>query len=320
MWEVLDTAKFVAERSRLVRINQEALKDLSEQIATDTIQVPQWDAFHHYCGSQEETAFYLLVLDSINFCFWALPGKPRWEVNYGSDMLSGYFGLALALKHAAESGVPITKAAYLSQLTMDQLARIIGGDGELPLMKERLGNLRELGNVLDTEFEGEAFRLVKAARNSAVILVRLLAAKLPSFRDTARFGNHEVFLYKRGQLFAADLYGAFKGRGLGDFYDIDALTAFADYKLPQVLRHIGVFRYAPALAARVDGNIQLQPGSPEEVEIRANTIWSVELIRRELEHLGKRLRAFEIDWILWNLGQKEEFREKPYHRTVTIFY
>jgi hypothetical protein len=74
------------------------------------------------------------------------------------------------------------------------------------------------------------------------------------------------------------------------------------------------------LAARVDGNIQLQPGSPEEVEIRANTIWSVELIRRELEHLGKRLRAFEIDWILWNLGQKEEFREKPYHRTVTIFY
>jgi hypothetical protein len=320
MWEVTETAERVSQTSCLVEIDQAALKGLSERIAADKIRVSQWDAFYHYCGSQEETAFYLLILDSINFCFWALPGRSRWEVNHGSDKFSGYFGLALALKRAAESGVRITKADFLSQLTSDQLAWIIGGCGELPLMKERLDNLRELGDVLNREFEGEAFKLVKAARNSALTLVRLLAAKLPSFRDTARFGDHEVFFYKRGQLFAADLYGAFDGKGLGDFYDMDALTAFADYKLPQVLRHMGILRYAPALADRVDRKIHLQPGSPEEVEIRANTIWAVELIRRELRHSGKKLRAFEIDWILWNLGQKEEFREKPYHRTMTIFY
>lgn len=99
-----------------------------------------------------------------------------------------------------------------------------------------------------------------------------------------------------------------------------SLTAFADYKLPQVLRHIGVLRYTGDLSERVDRGILLESGSPEEVEIRANTLWAVELIRRKLRESGNNLRAFEIDWILWNLGQEERFRAKPYHRTVTIFY
>jgi hypothetical protein len=101
---------------------------------------------------------------------------------------------------------------------------------------------------------------------------------------------------------------------------MDELTAFADYKLPQVLRHLGIFGYAENLAQKVDQEVNLEPSSPEEVEIRANTIWAVELIRRELVRLGKRFRAFEIDWILWNLGQRAEFRKKPYHRTLTIYY
>jgi len=320
MWEVLETAERVAGKSQLVRIDQQALIGFCEQVGTDDIEVPQWDSFHHYCGNQDETVFYLLVLDSINFCFWAPSGKARWEIEYGSNKLSGYFGLAVALKLAAESGVPITNADYLSRLTMDQLARILGGKGELPLIKERSENLRELGYVLQAEFGGQALKLVEAAKRSALTLVRLLAAKLRSFRDVAEFGGHEVFLYKRGQLFAADLYGAFNGKDWGHFHDIDKLTAFADYKLPQVLRHVGIFNYAESLASKVDQQIQLEPGSPGEVEIRANTIWAVELIRRELTRIGKELKAFEIDWLLWNLGQQEAFREKPYHRTMTIFY
>ena len=151
-------------------------------------------------------------------------------------------------------------------------------------------------------------------------LVRLLTEKLASFRDVAEYLGSRVFFYKRAQIFAADLHAAFDGKGWGSFKDIDKLTAFADYKLPQVLRHLGIFDYAEALAQKVDEKIHLDEGSPEEIEIRANTIWAVELIQRELEQMGKRLRSIEIDWILWNLGQGMEFRVKPYHRTLTIFY
>jgi hypothetical protein len=98
------------------------------------------------------------------------------------------------------------------------------------------------------------------------------------------------------------------------------LTAFADYKLPQVLRHLGILNYSPELAQMVDNQVLLSPGSAEEIEIRANTIWAVEVIRQELERCGRKTRAFEIDWLLWNMGQEDTYRAKPYHRTVTIFY
>jgi hypothetical protein len=177
-----------------------------------------------------------------------------------------------------------------------------------------------LGELLLREYEGHASHLVQAAGRSAVSLARILAEKLNSFRDIADYQGKKVYFYKRAQLFAADLHGAFGGKEWGSFRDMEELTAFADYKLPQVLRHAGVLTYEAELASKVDQVIYLDPGSPEEVEIRSNTIWSVALILEELKRLGSELRAFEIDSMLWNLGQSDEFRARPYHRTVTIFY
>jgi hypothetical protein len=190
----------------------------------------------------------------------------------------------------------------------------------LQLLEHRLTILNELGRLLAAKYGGDAYRLVESAGKSALRLVQLLAEKLSSFRDTSGYLGHEVFFYKRAQIFVADLYGAFDGKEWGSFVDIDKLTAFADYKLPQVLRHLGILHYARSLAQKVDKRIFLEGGSPEEVEIRANTIWAVELICRELALLGKGLRAFEIDWILWNMSQDQGMRTRPYHRTVTIFY
>ena len=48
----------------------------------------------------------------------------------------------------------------------------------------------------------------------------------------------------------------------------------ADYRVPVVLRELGVLQYAPALAAAVDSRRELAPGSQEEVEIRAATVVS----------------------------------------------
>jgi hypothetical protein len=136
----------------------------------------------------------------------------------------------------------------------------------------------------------------------------------------AEYQGRRVFFYKRAQIVSADLHGALEGKGLGAFSDLESLTAFADYKLPQVLRHVEIFRYSPSLARKVDAQVLLEPGSSEEVEIRAATIVTVDRIRRELRRLGKERRAFEIDGILWNLGQDDAYRARPYHRAVTIFY
>ena len=312
MFEVLETAKKVAAESLEVQIDDHALVRFSKGLVEKGIQLPPWESLYHFYDGGEKTVCYLLVLDTLNFCFWPAPGEVKWEMEYKSGKLSGYYALAVSLKQAVESGIPIIQADYLAELSLRELKELLGGRGELQLLKQRVQNLNELGKVLLEEYNGQASKLVEAAGESAIALVRMLYRRLSSFRDIAKYRGHQVPFYKRAQIFAADLYGAFHGKKWGHFADMDKLTAFADYKLPQVLRHLGILRYAP--------EIFIQAGSPEEVEIRANTIWAVALIRQALEKMGKGLNAFEIDWILWNMGQDEAFKEKPYHRTVTIFY
>ena len=320
MLEVLETAKNVVEESRHVRIDRQALTGFSRKMFSEGIEVPVWNCLYHLNACSEEMVSYLLILDSLNFCFWPAPGNTKWEIDYGSIKLSGYYALAVSLKQAYEGGVPITGAEYLAELSLTELKQVLGGQGELQLMEDRLQILNKLGQVLLEDYEGKAHNLVESAGESSVKLVRLLSEKLPSFRDVAEYLGHKVFLYKRAQIFIADLYGAFDGKGWGSFTDIDNLTAFADYKLPQVLRYLGILRYNQGLAKKVDQKVLIEAGSAEEVEIRANTLWAVEFIRQELCSMGMGLRAFEIDWILWNMGQGEQCRVKPYHRTLTIFY
>ena len=320
MIEVLETAKNVAEKSRHVRINPEALEKFSRELAEGGLPVPNWDAEHHFKGSDEETVAYLLAVDTVNFCFWPPPGQKKWEILYKGKPYSGYYGLAVSLKRAIEAGIPLTDASFLASLTLQLLDDMLSGTGVLQLAEERLRNLKEMGRVLLDQYNGRASELVAAAGGSAISLMRRLAADFSSFCDQATYQGQKVFFYKRAQLFAADLHGALGGKGLGSFKDIEQLTAFADYKLPQVLRHVGIFDYAASLSEKVDRMIYLEPGSEEEVEVRASTIWAVELIRKELKEKGKNLTAPEIDWTLWNLGQDDAFRAKPYHRTVTIFY
>jgi len=310
----------VAEKSRFVRIDKGALERFSGMLSAQDVAVPPWEAGFHFRGNEEETVAYLLVLDTLNFCFWPAPGKMTWEIPCESGWLSGYYALALSLKRALETGTPLVDPEYLVSLSLEGLKEILGGRGELQLLKPRLEILRELGRVLLERFDGKAFKIVRSAHGSAVTLARLLAESQSSFKDVAEYRGEKVYFYKRAQIFAADLYGTFSGESWGHFRDMQALTAFADYKLPQVLRHVGILHYEKRLGDRVDQKIPLEAGGVEEVEIRANTIVAVERIRQELAGLGKNLRAFEMDWILWNLGQEEAFKERPYHRTITIFY
>lgn len=48
-----------------------------------------------------------------------------------------------------------------------------------------------------------------------------------------------------------------QGQGLGRFHDIGALTMFADYRVPVVLRQMGILTYSQELAQKA-GALSLQ--------------------------------------------------------------
>jgi len=97
-------------------------------------------------------------------------------------------------------------------------------------------------------------------------------------------------LYKRAQIFAADLWGAFKGQGYGEFHDIGSVTIFADYIVPAVLRQLGVLKYSSALMNTIEANNEIVSGTEEEVELRACSVYAVEKMRELMSRkLGKQV-------------------------------
>lgn len=314
---VLSACRWVAFQAEHVAISTEAIKEVAHRWAAEGFSPPQWDPRFHFRGSPVHTAQFMFVVDTLNFCFW---GDPKWRIAYRGHSLDGYWALAASLSRAIEGGLPILDACFLADISEVTVEWIFRGEGTLPLVAQRAANLREAGRWLLRRYEGWFHNFVEDASRDAVQLALRLGEELASFQDVAVYKGMKVPLLKRAQLCAADLHGIFGGKLYGQLTSLDDLTAFADYKLPQMLRALGILRYRRPLAELVDNLVPLAAGSPEEVEIRACTVWAVELLRQELASLGLRVTAVDIDYHLWYLSQSKERQSLPYHRTLTIFY
>jgi len=317
---VLQSIVPVVRESRWVSLDEEAIATAVDRWGHGIASAPRWDHPCHYADGTAETVRWIFLLDVLNYSFWPDPGRPAWTVRYQGEAFSGYWALAASLKRAMDSGVPITRADYLAQMPEADLRDVFAGEGTIPLFETRLEHVREAGRRLLERWAGDAANLVHAAGGTASRLLRLVIRDFPSFRDEADYRGHRVLFWKRAQIFVSDLYQAFQGKHWGRFRDVAHLTAFADYKLPQVLRELGILRYDPGLAERIDRRERLSPGSPEEVEIRAMTIWAVESIRNHCLRLGRPVKSADVDHWLWHLGQLEPFRKRPYHLCRTIYY
>lgn len=302
---------------------------------------------------RERVALYVLTLDAMNFCFW-----PAHDENDDDDIEKlEYDHLAVALKRLAETDdvlkdvdvaaglkdpasttTIVAEDTYLlsprslSEMTPDRLRSLLSSTGvrpisRLPNVDERCRLLNELGHGLILSHDSSASRLLDAARGSADCLVFLLLRDFAGFRDACvDDAGATMFLHKRAQIAVADLAAA---GALGDAVGADDLTTFADYRVPQLLRHAGVLRYAPELAAVVDGRAEIPAGHAHEIHVRAATVVAVERLVKEVNALEKkekslreRVNAVRLDWYLWQTGERLEKDEimAPHHRVRTIYY
>ena len=72
-------------------------------------------------------------------------------------------------------------------------------------------------------------------------------------------------MYKRVQILVGDLWGAFEGKDYGKFNDIDKLTMFPDYRVPQILYHVGIFEYSEDAEQTIKSFSEIPAGSKLEV-------------------------------------------------------
>lgn len=56
-----------------------------------------------------------------------------------------------------------------------------------------------------------------------------------------------ISFYKRAQILVADFWGIMEARGEGNIPNLDYLTMFADYRVPQALVYLRALRYSDSL-------------------------------------------------------------------------
>lgn len=316
---VLSSTAAPARDNSWVRIDPAAVQRFAEAHREAPPPVNAEDPLHCTFLPPRRFLNYLLALEAVNFCFW--DDEPRWRVHHRGAAHDGYWALAAALHRAvADEAVPLWDAQWLASVDEVRLGRLLRGEGRPPpLLAERTAHLREAGRVLLERWDGAFANMVEQAAGDAAALVRLIETAFPSFRDEATWQGRPVRFLKRAQICVGDLARMLPDPPGGPLRGLERLTAFADYKVPQVLRREGMLVYAPALAERLERGEPLPPGSPEEVAIRAATVWVCEWAARALRALGVPATAMDVDYRLWSAGQHKAGL-RPYHRTRTVYY
>ncbi|KAH8160474.1 hypothetical protein CIB48_g7770 [Xylaria polymorpha] len=328
---VLEGAEYVYDNSIDVALDMRATKNAAafiyEQMQQKQYSTETWAEHElHPKTKDESTVAFIFTMDLLNFSFWSLrPEGERFAVSYRGKTWTGYWSLVASLQRALEEA----RGACLRQAgqVLYEVGRVFSRPTK-PSRNECVSDMlptRQRGFL--QKYNCSFTDLIEAADGSAAALANLLARDFDCFRDEFRFEGRRkpIRFLKRAQILVADLWGCFNGESYGAFRDIDKITMFADYRVPQILATLGCIGYSPPLQALIAGKAIIASGSKYEMQIRACSIWCVELIRREIKrnHPEAKVNAILIDFFLYDtmkLMEAEGKETMPHHRTRSIWY
>ncbi|MEZ6084976.1 MAG: queuosine salvage family protein [Phycisphaerae bacterium] len=313
---ILPSVERVVQRLQHVSIDEVAVARFARELnETPQLSGPEDDALL-FQGPRESCANFCLLCDALNFCFWSDQG---WELEFAGKLWTRTHAMIAGVLRAIDQDPSWLTADRWRDATMSDVETIFAGRGSIPFPDERLRIMNETGRVLCDRFDGQFAHAVDRTDQDASGIVEILARDFPSFRDVAMHSSESVVFLKRAQICVADLHRTLTANGLGGLGGLESLTVFADYRLPQLFRHVGALVLNPQLAATVDQELEVANGAAEEVELRAVTIWIADQLVRELRRMGRSVDAWELDYTLWLKARSPEVRV-PHHRTVSIFY
>ncbi|XP_054843435.1 queuosine salvage protein isoform X2 [Eublepharis macularius] len=333
-----DSAKFIMENSQDVYVEEDGVRKVAEMLFDKVLEkdfsVAGWKSSHELNPQvvSEDAVNWVFLVDALNFSFWSEHEDHKCLVKYKGKMYSGYWSLCAAVNRALDEGIPITSASYYATMTLEQVRHVFCSDTDvpMPLLEERHRVLNETGTVLLEKFGGSFLTCVKQSGKSAQKLLQLVVENFPSFRDEATFQGKKVAFYKRAQILVADTWSVLEGKGDGCFSDISSVTIFADYRIPQVLVHLGAMKYSEELMKKLKEGHMFQSGEKQEVEIRGCSIWCCELLCNHLldlykkkgENMSEKINAVLLDYYLWDYARdhREDMKGIPFHRVRCIYY
>ena len=323
---VLGSVRGVIDRSQHVRTSVEGIEIIASWMAFEEFAFPSGPvdgAFTDRTDPEEiiDVSFFYAAM---NFAFTDFDSGVKFAADYRGRTWSDSEGMFACVARALDDGVPLTDGAYLAEISRAELGRVFSGNIEIPMLDERVEILNAAGQVLAERYDGSAHRFVAdcapAMHADGDGLLERLVAEFPRFNDVCTHDGNEVQLHKLAQLWLWQLHMALASKGAFAVADLDRMTAFADYIVPVALRLMGILSYSEELEAAINRGELIPADSPEEVEIRAHTLYATALLTDAINRIRSPSMALVVPQVDFRLWKAYHATFWPHHLTRTIMY
>ena len=296
----------VCDNSKNVKINYSKLDEMVDQIRNSS--VAYWLDSNPYGLMDMDVKSiinFLFVYHAIgDYCFW---GDPKWEIQTDLGVMDGSYAIMYLILNRFKENNDF-------EMSFDEFKKLLKGNVEIPLLEDRYNNLVEMNAFIQKS--GKSFYNLIKNLNVDSNLFEFIVSNLNYFKDVSIYDGKEVLFYKRAQLLTSDILHV-REKKEKTVIDYSHLIGCADYKIPQVMRCYGMLEFSDSLSNKVDNKVEIENGSIEEIEIRANTLKVIDYIYKKLD---KKYSRMDINDFIWLLGQDKSKMTKPYHRTLTKHY
>lgn len=304
---IAESTKYVSENSKYVKINYDVIDKIIEN--NDIKSTKYWmesNPFGLLDMELRDIINFLLVYHTIGLCcFW---GEPKWELEtLDGKKTDGSFGLVYALIEKFKKGMDY-------DMSYEEFRMMLKGNVDIPLVDKRYDCFVEMSKYLKS-IDGDFYDQISNINDDETLLDYIID-NFNYFEDISEYKGEKVYFYKKAQLFTSDILNVKKLVGKIKV-DLSHLVGCADYKIPQVMRCLGMLEFNEELSSLVDSMTLIPSGSEMEIEIRANDIVVIDYIYKKLNSDVTRINVNDFIWLL---GQDKSKMVKPYHRTRTMNY
>lgn len=307
--KILEENKNICDNLKYVTINYKAIEKFVEE-------ENNYYSSHYLTNNPygimdldiDQIINFLLMYDSINYSFWA---DKKFEIEVDNEKIDGSYALLYLLLNKFKEDC----FDKINGLSEEQLKEMFKSENEMPLLEERIKTLKSMSNIVINKFNGNFYEAIKNINND-IELFDFIINNFENFIDERTYNGKKIGYYKLAQLLVSDILMIRKYKENIDV-DYSHILGCADYKIPQVMRNLGILEYNSELSNIVDNKVEILENSIYEIEIRSCTLIVINYI---YELLDKKVDRIDINNYIWNKGQVKSIKDLPYHRTRTVNY
>ena len=321
---VVESVKPVILNSKYVNTDLDQIGKVASWMAYETFPLRNESQDSYTREEAEQLIKSTMLMSCINFAFTQFETQVKYEVQDNGTVLSDSEAVMHQLNSTITSGYDISDGEVMAGISLKDLESIFVGNIEMPLLKERVEILNEVGSKLLDSYDGSWVKFITSCPpnlyHNGEGLVEKLVTEFPRFNDVVNFEGNEVKFYKLAQL---GYWGIYASLGRSEYFeikDLDRMSAFADYIIPVALRLFRITKYEDELENDINEGKEIPASSQKEIEIRAHSIYATSLLTKEINKLRSSKKSIIIPQLDWRLWKTYHATDWPHHLTKTIMY